>query len=71
MIRGRVCVVCANACTGSNDTSDETDSGGRAEGERYGISKGANLLMSGMCMVSLYVWVNDNESDGGDRRVNG
>lgn len=52
MIRGRECVVCANACIGSNDTSDEIDSGGNAVGERYGISKGANLEMSGMCMVS-------------------
>jgi hypothetical protein len=52
MILGRVCVVCANACIGSNETSF-SDSGGRKDGERYGTRRGANLEMRGMCIVSL------------------
>jgi hypothetical protein len=52
MILGRVCVVCANACIGSNETSF-FDSGGRKDGDRYGIRRGANLDMRGMCIVLL------------------
>jgi len=52
MMLGRVCFVCANACIGSNETSF-CDSGGRKDGERYGIKRGANLDMRGMCIVSL------------------